>query len=182
MRHLLTHIAIFTIALFLIAAAALFGWSRSAQLVITDEATVLAGFEPMPEEEFNWTQLGAKAYLRNCANCHGREGEGWDQYPALGHTAPLFESPGGRDYIIDVHLYGLTGDRWGVPMPPMGHIHDIEMAAVINHVLTNFGNEALLDEDAELYAPEDIGPRRGQDLSPAQVNERRLEVMGVEEE
>ncbi|KIH78146.1 Cytochrome c [Geoalkalibacter ferrihydriticus] len=180
MRHLLTLIATYIIVLFLVAAAALFAWARSAQLVVTDEATVLARFEPVSEQEFVWSQLGKKAYLRNCANCHGAEGTGWDQYPALGHTAALFQPPNGREYIVDLHLYGLTGERWGAPMPPMGHIHDIEMAAVINHVLTHFGNEALLDEDAELYAPADIGPRRGQELSPAQINARRLELMAPE--
>lgn len=173
MRHFLGYIAIYIIALFLVSAAALFGWVRSAQIVVTDEATLLERFGPAAEQEFVWQRLGEEGYLRNCANCHGAEGQGWDQYPGLSGIGLQFLAPGGRDYVVDLHLYGLTSKRRGAPMPPMGHISDIEMAALINHVLTHFGNEQILGEQTELYTPKDIGRRRGQDLSPAAVNARR---------
>jgi hypothetical protein len=82
-------------------------------------------------------------------------------------------APGGREYLIDVHLYGLTSDRWRAPMPPMGHIQDIELAAVINHVLTNFGNPEYLSSDVQFYLPDEISARRELGLSPWDVNERR---------
>jgi mono/diheme cytochrome c family protein len=176
MRHLLASIATYIIVVFLVSAAALFATVRSAQLVITDEETVLKQFGP-GVEEFRWEELGEGSYIRNCENCHGAEGRGWDQYPGLNHTALLFLEPGGRDYLVDLHLYGLTSRRWGAPMPPMGHLHDIEMAAVINHVLTHFGNEKVLkEEDAALYEPEDIATRRDQALSPRDVERHRPDV------
>jgi mono/diheme cytochrome c family protein len=172
MRHFLANVATYTIAALLIGGAALFAWMRSAQVALTDERTVLARYEPAPAHEFRWRELGGSSYVRNCMNCHGREGEGWDQYPGLGHTAELFTAPGGREYVAELHLYGLASRRWRAPMPPMGHIHDAEMAAVINHVLTSFGNERRV-QGIPLYAPADIAARRGQRLSPRQVDQRR---------
>lgn len=173
MRHFLGHIAIYLISLFLIGAAVLFGWVRSSQIVISTEETVIARFNASSGQPFSWMQLGERAYLRNCANCHGSDGQGWDQYPALQHASVLFLAPEGRNYIIDLHLYGLTSSRWGAPMPPMGHLPDIEMAAVINHVLTRFGNMEKADPEDELLRPQDIVERRRQGVSPQEVNARR---------
>ncbi len=175
MRHFLASIATYIIIAFLLGAAIVFGAVRSAQFVVTDEATILQQFAP-GLERFEWEELGAGSYLRNCGNCHGAQGEGWDQYPGLDHTGLLFLEPNGRDYVVDLHLYGLTSRRWGAPMPPMGHLHDIELAAVLNHLLTHFGNEEVVGEDARLYEPLDIAARRGQDLRPRQVEERRPDV------
>ncbi|HEV2129585.1 MAG TPA: cytochrome c [Longimicrobiaceae bacterium] len=173
MRHLLANLATYTIAALLVMGAALFAWVRAQQLILSDERTALSRFEPAPAHEFRWTALGRGSYERNCANCHGRSGQGWDQYPGLSHTARLFAAPGGREYAIDLHLYGLTSDRWRAPMPPMGHLPDVELAAVLNHVLTSFGNEPQLPVDARLYVPADVAARRGQTLTPWSVNERR---------
>ena len=174
MRHFIANIATYTIALFLLTAAALFGWMRSAQLVVTDEETRLAPYAPGPEE-FEWAELGEWSYFRNCANCHGADGRGWDQYPGLYYTGLLLTVPGGREYLVDLHLYGLTSDRWGAPMPPMGHMHDIEVAAVINYVLTRFAQKVDIAE-SELFTPQDIAERRLRDLSPRQVNAYRPEL------
>jgi mono/diheme cytochrome c family protein len=180
MRHLLANIAIYLIAIFLLGAAVLFGWVRSAQWVISSEQNILAQFTPAPTQEFDWAELGASAYRRNCENCHGADGQGWDQYPGLGSTVQLFLAPGGRDLLANIHLYGLTSARWGAPMPPMGHMHDVELAAVINHVLTRFGTEQVLVEaDQRLYTPGDIRERRGFGLSPGEVETQRSRAAGI---
>lgn len=183
MRHFLANVTTYTIAVLLIVGAAAFAWMRSAQVVLTRESAVLAAYQPAPTGEFAWTELGRDSYVRNCMNCHGGDGRGWDQYPGVGHTARLFNAPGGREYVVDVHLYGLTSSRWRAPMPPMGHLHDVEMAAVINHVLTHFGNQAALSAGARLLLPSDVAARREQRLSPAEVNGRRpaLEPGGAQE-
>jgi mono/diheme cytochrome c family protein len=173
MRHLLANIATVMIAALLVLGAALFGWLRSQQIVLTDEARTAAAFEPAPAHEFSWQELGQRSYVRNCVNCHGSAGRGRDTYPPIFHAGALFALPGGRDYLIDMHLWGLTSGRWGAPMPRMGHVPDAELAAVLNHVLTSFGNRALLPADAQLYVPSEIAERRGERLSPRQVNRRR---------
>lgn len=173
MRHLLANIATYTIAVLLIAGAALFAWGRSEQLVLTNEATVLAQFEPADTRSFEWRELGAASYRRNCQSCHGSEGQGWDQYPGLGEVGRLHEAPGGREYLINLHLYGLTSRRWGAPMPPMRHMRDVELAAVLNHVLTAFGGQDAGAPEASPYGPEDFASRRGRQVTPAGVGEQR---------
>lgn len=173
MRHLLAYIATYTIGAMLIIGAALFAWMRSSQVVLSDESTVLARFEPAPAHEFEWEALGRQAYVSNCQNCHGADGRGWDQYPGIDHTAQLLAAQGGRAYLIDVHLHGLTSDRWRAPMPPMRHMPDVQLAALLNHVLTNFGNRQHLPKAAVLYLPADIAARRSPELSPEEVNARR---------
>jgi cytochrome c5 len=176
MRHFLGHIASYTIAVMLILGAALFAWVRSTQMVFSNEQTTMERHAPTPEHEFEWGEVGEHSYASNCMNCHGREGQGWDQYPGLEHMWNLFTAPGGRDFLVDVHLYGLTSRRWRAPMPSMGHMQDVELAAVLNHTLTHFGNQAHLPADAALYLPHDIAARRNQALSPAQVNWTRPKV------
>ena len=172
MRHLLGNLATYAIAIFLLAGAAVFASLRSSQVVITDEAAVLARHEPEPGAAFRWEALGSGSYRRNCMNCHAADGSGWDQYPGLANSARLYSASGGREYMIDLHLYGLTSERWRAPMPPMSHLHDVEMAAVINYVITRFGDGGSLP-DADLLRPEDIAARRGAGLSPRDVNQRR---------
>jgi mono/diheme cytochrome c family protein len=182
MRHFIANVATYVIAVLLIGGAALFAWMRSAQLALTDERTILAQFEPARVAGFEWETLGKLAYERNCANCHGRDGTGWDQYPGVGHTSRLFAATHGREYLIDLHLYGSTSDRWRAPMPPMRHIQDVELAAVLNYVLTRFDTGRTLPSDAELYRPADIAGRRGARLSPWQVEERRPQLAHSREE
>lgn len=172
MRHFIANVATYTIAILLVAGAALFAWMRSAQLVVVNEAAVLAAADPDAARDTDLEQLGQASYRRNCLTCHGRQGDGWDQYPGLGHTARLFNAPGGRDYLVDLHLFGLTSSRWRAPMPPMGHIQDAELAAVLNHVLTRYGNERE-PLQYSLYEPADIAERRDADETPWTVNERR---------
>lgn len=180
MRHFLANVATYAISILLVAGAVVFGWLRSGQVVITRESAVVAAYDPGRDGEFVWAELGRDSYLRNCANCHGQEGDGWDQYPGLDHTGQLFVADGGREYVIDLHLYGLASRRWRAPMPPMGHIGDVEMAAVINHVLTLRGGEDALSADAPLLAPGDIDARRGRRLSPNDVDRRRPAVQPEE--
>lgn len=171
MRHLVANIATYTIAALLILGSALFAWMRSSQLVLSDEYATLARYEPTPEHDFEWREVGEHAYASNCRNCHGREGLGWDQYPGLTDTARLFAAPGGREYLVELHLHGLTSPRWGAPMPSMGHLQDVELAAVLNHVLTHFGNTP--PTGARLYVPADIAALRGPKRSPWEVNALR---------
>jgi mono/diheme cytochrome c family protein len=172
MRHFLANIATYSIAIFLLIGAGVFAWVRSAQVTITTESAVLAQYQPEQGAIFRWHALGAGSYERNCMNCHLADGTGWDQYPGLGHTGELYTAEGGRDFVIDLHLYGLASPRWRAPMPPMGHLRDVEMAAVINYVLSNFGNQQHVG-DEELLRPEDVAARRGLDLSPSDVNRQR---------
>jgi mono/diheme cytochrome c family protein len=171
MRHVLANLATYFIAIFLLIGAGIFAWLRSEQVTFTSEAAVLAQYEP-GDPGFRWAELGHSSYRRNCMNCHGSEGAGWDQYPGLDRSAALFSAPAGREYMIDLHLYGLASRRWRAPMPPMGHLQDVEVAAVINYVVMQFGDPATLG-DSRLLLPSDVTRRRGQRSTPAAVDRRR---------
>ena len=158
MRHVLTNLAVYLIAALIVGGAVFWAWMRSAQVVLTNERTVAARFAPAAEHGFEWETLGRESYARNCANCHGDAGEGWDQYPGLAHTGGIGRLPGGRSYFIDVNLYGLDTTRWRAPMPPMGHLPDVELAAVLNYMVTAFGG--LDRAAAPLFLPAEIAERR----------------------
>ncbi len=173
MRHVVANLATYLIATLLLLGAVAFAWGRSAQLEISTEEAVWDQYQSNEENAFPWFKAGAASYVSNCANCHGRDGRGWDQYPALEQTSRVFQAPGGRDYLIDVHLYGLTSSRWRAPMPAMGHMQDPELAAVMNHVLVSFGNKKYLENTVRFVRPQDIRARRGAKLKPHEVNEER---------
>ncbi|MCC5875664.1 MAG: cytochrome c [Candidatus Sumerlaeia bacterium] len=175
MRHYLSYVLLGFLAFFLIALSGVFAWVRSAQLMITTEPLVMEHRSTSPEfrtQGFEWREIGPTSYHGNCRNCHGDDGSGWDQYPGLADAGRLYMAEGGREYIIDLHLYGLTSDRWRAPMPAMNTMPDVELAAVINHILVEFSREDA-PEDGDLLHPGDIKERRDRDLSPADVNTTR---------
>lgn len=176
MRHFLSYVLLAFLAFFLVIFSAVFAWMRSSQLTITTESTVLKYSVAKPDfitmKSFQWREIGPTSYHANCKNCHGSDGSGWDQYPGLEASGRLYNAEGGRDYLIDLHLYGLSSDRWRAPMPAMSTMPDVELAAVINFILVEFSDEMTPDEE-NLLRPADISERRGLDLSPTDVNETR---------
>jgi mono/diheme cytochrome c family protein len=158
MRHFLANVFTYALASLLLIGSAVFAKIRSSQLVISDEASVLASFEDVPASEAAWRELGARTYEANCRHCHGREGRGWDQYPPVVGIDRLVATPRGRAYLIDLHLFGVASPRWRAPMPPMGHLPDVALAAVLDHVLTSFGN--AMPAGAPPIAIDEIAARR----------------------
>ncbi len=176
MRHLLSYIILGAIAVFLLLVAAFFAWIRSSQLTITTEQ-VVAEYRSLPEDArrtaFEWRDPGAGSYITNCRNCHGPEGKGWDQYPGLGDSARLSSRPGGREYMIDLHLYGITSDRWRAPMPAFGTMPDEELAAVINYIIVTFSEPDSMPEEFRFFTPAEVEERRGRAVSASAVNDLR---------
>lgn len=156
MRHLLANIITYAIAALIFLGAALFARMRSSQYTLTYQSSVLAVYEPTPAREFRWQPLGEETYRRNCRSCHGEDGEGWDQYPPVTNTAEQMLEPAGREQLIDVQLYGLSTPGARAPMPRMGHLSNVEIAAVLNYLATAFDDPG----EAELFTPDEIERRR----------------------
>jgi mono/diheme cytochrome c family protein len=80
-------------------------------------------------------QTGEALYAAVCAGCHMDQGQGAvgaGKYPALAKNENL--EAGG--YPVYVMLHGLKS------MPPVGQMmSDEQVAAVVNYVRTNFGND-----------------------------------------
>lgn len=129
---------------------------------------------------------GEALYSSNCSSCHQQNGQGVaGAFPPLPeHTPALYRAEGGREYLANLMLYGLQGEivvggeTYNGVMPAWTQLSDAELAAILNHVLTAWGNGALLPEDFAPYTAEDLTNKRGQELSAQAMLERRPEVIG----
>jgi mono/diheme cytochrome c family protein len=136
--------------------------------------------EPVAADPIFDRDAAAQLYVANCAACHQPTGAGLPGVfpPLAGHGAVLYGVEGGRDYLIDVMLYGLQGPITanGVPynslMPAWPQLSDEQIALLINHSVAGFeGVDPPVGFDA--IRAEEVEVRRGQGLSAAQVLERR---------
>jgi mono/diheme cytochrome c family protein len=90
---------------------------------------------------------GAKLYERECAQCHGDEGEGAQgAYPALARNrAVTMEVPANviRVVLSGGFLPATEGNPRPYGMPPYAHIlGDAEVAAVVTYIRGAWGNAA----------------------------------------
>ena len=171
MRHFLANVFLYVLVAGLLVGSALWAWVRSEQLVVTRRPAVPERPHDPPQRvaEFAWQDFGQRTYRTNCQNCHTADGGGRGMYPPVRNMAAHLTTPGGRDYLIDLHLYGLYTRTYGAPMPPMPELSDAEIAAVINYLLTAFSPRP----DAELFLPTEVAARRGQALSERDVARQR---------
>lgn len=127
---------------------------------------------------FDWQQLGATTYAANCSSCHQASGQGIPgAFPPLAqHTPSLYNAD--RDYLVNVLLYGLMGQinakgmNYNGVMPAWQQLSDAQIAATLNHIVTEWGNESAL-VDFRPYTPDDIAAARGKGISGMQVSQMR---------
>ena len=122
-----------------------------------------------------FAQNGATVYGQ-CQGCHQATGAGIPGAfpPFAGHTDEVLAAKGGREYLIKVVLYGLSGEimvkgaKFNGAMPAFGQLKDAEVAAVLNHITTSWGNK-----NAKAYTEAEVKAVRATKLTAAQVNEAR---------
>lgn len=133
------------------------------------------------ESEFDWQALGEKTFSTNCAGCHQMNGQGVPTVfpPHAGHLPNVIAKEGGRQYLIRVLLNGLQGEirvkgkTYNQIMPSWNALRDEEIAAVLNHELTNWGNAEMLPEDFAPILPGEVAAGRTNDITATQVYELR---------
>lgn len=127
---------------------------------------------------------GAEVYKR-CLGCHKADGTGIPGVfpPLVGHAADLAKAEGGRAYLIDVVVFGLTGEiqvagkTYKGTMPGLGEqIKDDEVAAVLNHVLASWGNDKKLPKGHKAFGAGEVQARRAAKLTPTKVHEARAKL------
>jgi len=114
------------------------------------------------------TTSGRAVYEANCAGCHGFTGEGLRGAvpPLAGNVPVLLAREGGREYLVGVLLTGLSGEievlgeRYDGVMPSWAHLGEAQVADVLNHVATAWGNAALLPPDAVEFTDLEVGMAR----------------------
>lgn len=131
---------------------------------------------------------GKDIYLRQCITCHQANGQGAGKAipPLAGHAPKLAAGPQGRAYLARLGLYGLTGrievqgQTYYNLMPAQGlALADADVAGVLNYVLTQWGNDADVD-DTQLVRTEDVARERAVRRSAADnLAFRRQAVPGV---
>ena len=120
---------------------------------------------------------GQTVYAQNCAACHQPDGKGLaGQFPPLAGNPDLFLD---RLFPVYVVLNGLAGEltvageQFRSTMPPFDHLPDASIAAVVNHVRSAWGNDALRPTGmAELDAAA-VAKARQQPMAAAEVHAYR---------
>ena len=174
MRYTRIGTASYAIAAVLVVAVVAVAWARSrpasepvgAPPAEATPPTLATQQTPEAPVGVAAQEAGAAAYGAECAGCH-REGEARGRsIPALrGLAADLFTSEGGRDYLIDFMLTGrvrtLEDGRatYDETHPSYAGLSDGSIAGILNHMLTSWGNEALLP-DRRPYTESEIAARR----------------------
>jgi len=89
---------------------------------------------------------GETLYGTHCAGCHQPTGQGLPgAFPPLANSDYLMENRAGA---IETVILGLTGpvtvndQPFNAVMPPMGHLDNEEVAAILTYVTNTWGNEA----------------------------------------
>ncbi|MBS3966944.1 MAG: c-type cytochrome [Truepera sp.] len=130
---------------------------------------------------------GGAIYAASCMACHQAAGQGIPGVfpPLAGHAPELIAVDGGREFFIKSILYGLQGPitvsgvAYNGLMPGFAHLSDADIAAVLNHTLTAWGNEALLEADFAPLTPQEVTALRGLGLTPSDVHTLR-QGLGLE--
>ena len=104
---------------------------------------------PAAASSNDWAALGEQIYGNNCSSCHQKNGMGLPTVfpPLKDNPAVLSDDP--KDHITAI-LNGLSGKTidgvdYASPMPAFGaSLNDDEIAAVVNHERSQWGNNAKL--------------------------------------
>jgi len=102
---------------------------------------------------FDYAASGERVYAANCVSCHGASGAGVPgAFPPLAHD-PVVTAHDPAEHVRIV-LKGLQGKRIGgtayaSAMPSFAQLSDQDIAAVIDHERTSWGNKApIITPDA----------------------------------
>jgi mono/diheme cytochrome c family protein len=101
------------------------------------------------------SEIGAKVYKDSCEGCHGKNGEGRPgAYPALAaNPAVLQHTPASLVRMIVEGGFGAAtaGNPQPYGMPPYGQVlTPLQIAAVITHIRSSFGNKAGFVSEIEV--------------------------------
>nr|WP_233498294.1 cytochrome c [Meiothermus sp. QL-1] len=114
-----------------------------------------------------------------CQGCHQANGAGVPGVfpPLAGHIPEILAVRGGREYLIQVMLYGLQGPitikgtRYQGVMPAYAQLKDEDIAALLNHISTQWGNRFPAGQQP--FTAAEVRAQRAKTMTAAQVLEAR---------
>lgn len=128
------------------------------------------------------TEAGEAVFTTHCLACHQANGQGIPSaFPPLAeHLPELLHAEGGRAYVVNTVLWGLTGainingvsynslmQSWA----PM--LDDQQIADVLNYSATAWDNADLLPEGFEAFTVEEITAQRATEMDSDAVHAER---------
>ena len=95
---------------------------------------------------FDYAATGSRLYAANCASCHGASGAGVPgAFPPLaGDPVVTAKDPAEQVTTVLKGLHGksIRGTAYASAMPPFAQLTDAEIAAIVDHERTSWGNSA----------------------------------------
>lgn len=148
------------------------------RLLFTAVCSLAACGAPPPQEL--QAKGGREIYAKLCASCHAPDGQSLAALapPLAGHAVRLLEA-GDRGHLIRIVLNGMSGPiqvegrSYNSIMTPLRYLEDQQIADVLNHVLTSWGNQDLLPAGHQPITPEEVRKERAPVLSPKEVAAER---------
>ncbi len=121
----------------------------------------------------------ASPLYAQCQGCHQPTGAGIPGVfpPLAGHVPEILAAKGGREYLIQVMLYGLQGQitvkgtKYQGAMPAYAQLKDEEIAGLLNHISTQWGNKLPAGQKA--FTADEVKAQRAKTMTAAQVLEAR---------
>jgi mono/diheme cytochrome c family protein len=125
-------------------------------------------------------ELALKSFNENCSACHQSTGLGLPGVfpPLIEHAANIYNSNGGREYLIHLPLFGLEGpigvlgESYNGLMARRQLVSDEDIALALNHAVTSWGNIDRL-ETFRPFLPNEVATIREKSLSGSEVHALR---------
>jgi len=97
---------------------------------------------------------GSSVYLQNCIGCHGPAGQGMGMQPALPGSATVNGDPAALTawVMFGVRPATMPAGKYPRMMPQFTYLKDDDLAAVLTHLRTSWGNTAAPVTVAEVAA------------------------------
>jgi mono/diheme cytochrome c family protein len=123
-------------------------------------------------------QSGPTLY-QQCQGCHQPTGAGIPGVfpPLAGHVPEILAAKGGRAWLIQVLLWGMSGEiaikgaKYNGVMPGYRQLSDADIAALLNHISTQWGNK--LPAGQRPFTAAEVQAQRAKVMTAAQVNTAR---------
>jgi len=122
---------------------------------------------------------GEALFVSTCSACHQATGQGIPgAFPPLAGTAPeLYKAS--RELPMEIVVFGMQGAimaggaSYNGVMPAHLQLQDDEIAAILDYVMTAWGNDADLPADFQPYTADEVYEVRGMMLTASEVYDAR---------
>lgn len=169
MGRFLRHHPEYVMAAFVFVLVVGLALARSAGMAITLGYESPAVVSTTAAEEQPWYDLGMEVWDARCYSCHAD----------LTYIPELFLADGGREYLLEMMLFGVRGEVVieGVPTNlrhrAYASLDDEQLSAVLNLMLVAWGNDEALPAEVDFYTPEEVAGARTPERTNEEILERR---------